>query len=137
MTDLLPIGAAARRVGASESALRYYDDLGLVPATTRIAGQRRYDERAVRRLRIVALCQRAGFTLAETRQLLDADGDWRDLATRKLAELEQRIAGLHEAKRLVTAALDCDCAHLEGCEATDHRAPEAICGARPRTKETT
>lgn len=134
MTELLTIGQVADQAGVATSALRYYDERGLVEPATRISGQRRYDPRVLRRLRILDLCQRAGFTLAEIEELLDGAGDWRPLAEGKLAELDERIRELQDAKRLVQAALDCDCAHLEGCDRTAHDAPQRICGTRPETE---
>lgn len=128
MAELLTIGQVADEAGLATSALRYYDESGLVEPTTRISGQRRYDPQVLRRLRIVELCQRAGFTLAEIEQLLDGRGDWRPLAEDKLTELDRRIQELQGARRLVLAALECDCAHLEGCDQTAHDAPDRICG---------
>ncbi|MGH3441276.1 MAG: MerR family transcriptional regulator [Nitriliruptorales bacterium] len=137
MADLLTIGEVGDEVGVRTSTLRYYDELGLVEPTTRVSGERRYDPRAVRRLRVVGLCRQAGFTLAEIKRLLDGEGDWRPLAEAKLAELERRITELRHAKRLVQAALECDCDHLEGCARTAHGAPQEICGTGATTKEAT
>lgn len=131
MAELLSIGEVADRAGLATSALRYYDELGLVEPATRISGQRRYAPAALRRLRIIQLCQHAGFTLAEIDQLLDGTGDWQPLARDKLDELDRRIRELRDARRLVRAALECDCAHLEGCTDTAHDAPQTICGIEP------
>lgn len=130
MGDLLSIGEVADRAGVPTSTLRYYDALGLVEPRTRMSGQRRYEPQALQRLRIVELCQRAGFTLKEIHRLLDADVDWRSLAADKLTELDQRIRELREARRLVEAALACDCDHLEGCDRTTHDT-DRICGEEP------
>jgi DNA-binding transcriptional MerR regulator len=60
---------------------------------------------------MIGLCQDAGFTLAETRRLVAAWGrggrDWTELAERKIAELDVRIADAQRAKELVTHALEC------------------------------
>lgn len=138
MDELLTIGQVAEQTGLATSALRYYDERGLVEPARRVSGQRRYHRDVLRRLRIIGLCQRAGFTLAEIEQLLDGTGDWRPLAEDKLAELDRRVRELRDARRLVRAALDCDCADLEGCENTAHDVPQQICGTRPasKTKET-
>lgn len=129
---LLPIGEASAATGVPASTLRYYDDRGLVPATARVAGQRRYDDGALRRLRIVAVCQRAGFSLDEIDQLLDGRGDWRALATAKLADIDRRMDELRDARRLVEGALGCDCAHLEACDDTAHDTPPSLCGIPTR-----
>lgn len=122
MAELMTIGEVADAVGMATSTLRYYDDIGLVAPTTRISGQRRYTDRAVRRLRIIDSCQQAGFTLEEIGELLDGAGDWQNLARRKRDELRQRIQQLQQAVQLVDATLACGCEHLEGCERDQHPA---------------
>lgn len=135
MAELLSIGQVGDEAGLPTSTLRYYDEIGLVEPATRIAGRRHYEPATLRRLRIVRLCQRAGFTLRETGQLLD--GDWRLLAERKREELDRRIRELRDAKRLVQAALDCDCDDLQGCRRTGHVAPLQLCDAPLATKQET
>lgn len=68
----LSIGEVARRAGIQPSALRYYESIGLMPAPRRVSGRRRYDESAVRMLKIVQLAQSAGFSIAEIQVLLTA-----------------------------------------------------------------
>lgn len=116
MGDLLTIGELAERAGVTTHTLRHYDDVGLVPATTRVSGRRRYDADAERRLQLVRLCQRAGFTLAEIGELLDDDVDLTAQAAAKRAELEDRIAELRQAQQLLDAAITCGCSSLTGCE---------------------
>src|SRR5690349_23880320 len=88
---LLTIGELARRAGVTASALRYYEELGLLPPPARISGQRRYPESAARLVGAILLYSDAGFTLAEQKALMashkSACGEWRRLARRKLAEL--------------------------------------------------
>src|ERR1700746_2297900 len=87
----LAIGELARRAGVTASALRYYEELGLLPAPARISGQRRYPESAARLVAAILLYSDAGFTLAEQRALMathaSTSGDRRQLMQRKLAEL--------------------------------------------------
>jgi MerR family regulatory protein len=65
MSDrLLTIGELARRAGVATSALRYYEELGLLPAPTRVSGQRRYPESAVGLVGIILLLREVGFSLA-------------------------------------------------------------------------
>lgn len=121
MAETLSIGEVARRAGVATSTVRYYDRLGLVPAERRDGTGRRYRPEALTRLEIVAYFQRAGFTLAEIRRLLDGGEGWQGLARRKREELGARIDELARAQRLIDAALACGCADLEGCAA--HTAP--------------
>lgn len=116
MGDLLTIGELAERAGVTTHTLRHYDDIGLVPATTRVSGRRRYDAEAERRLELVRLCQRAGFTLAEIGELLDDQVDLTAQATAKREELDDRIAELRRAQQLLDAAIACGCSSLTGCE---------------------
>jgi MerR family transcriptional regulator, redox-sensitive transcriptional activator SoxR len=120
--ELLAIGEVASRTGVPTSTLRYYDRIGLVPATGRAGGKRRYDGRAVvQRVRAVVLCQRAGFTLEEIARLLDGR-PWQRRARQKLVELEGRIDDLRRAIGLLDAALDCGCRRLEACGRAAHLA---------------
>ncbi len=68
---LLTIGEVARRAGVRPSALRYYEDAGLLSPPARTGGQRRYEEGVLRRLAVIAAARRMGFTVAEIRTLLD------------------------------------------------------------------
>ena len=128
MSELLAIGDIARRAGVTPSTLRYYDEIDLVRPTTRVSGHRRYDPGTVRRLRIIAVCQRAGLTLDEIARLLVGGGDWRDLARGKLDDLQRQIDGLRDAQRLVRTALTCDCARLDSCGRAAHAATDQLCG---------
>jgi MerR family transcriptional regulator, redox-sensitive transcriptional activator SoxR len=138
MNDLMSIGEVVHRTGVPASTLRYYDRIGLVRAAGRSGGQRRYDQRAVRRLRAVALCQRSGFTLEEIRALLDGGRPWQTLARRKLSELDARIADLHQALGLLRTALECGCRDLATCDRAGHLATVGVEGdpalASPRAE---
>ena len=102
MSDrLLTIGELARRAGVATSALRYYEELGLLPTPARIAGQRRYPESATGLVGIILLLRDAGFSLAEQKAFMAsraaAPGDGKRLARRKLAELADQILQLSVA----------------------------------------
>jgi MerR family redox-sensitive transcriptional activator SoxR len=94
----------------SASALRYYEELGLLPAPARVSGQRRYPESAVTVVAAIRLHSDAGFTLAEQKALITAPHDapdWRELAQRKLAELDERIARAQAARDAISHGLRC------------------------------
>jgi len=106
----LTIGELARRTGVAASALRYYEELGLLPAPPRISGQRRYPESAVTIVAAIRLQSDAGFTLAEQKALRapgEGAPDWRELAQRKLAELDERIARAQAARDAISHGLRC------------------------------
>jgi DNA-binding transcriptional MerR regulator len=107
---LLTIGELARRAGVTASAVRYYEELGLLPAPRRVSGQRRYPESAARLIAAILLYSEAGFTLAEQKALMaprDGTPGWRRLAQRKLAELDERIARAQAAREAVSHGLRC------------------------------
>ena len=108
---LLTIGELARRAGVATSALRYWEELGLLPAPDRISGQRRYPESAVARVGFILLQSDAGFTLSEQKALaasrLGARVQWRQLQRRKLAELDEQIADAQAAREAIEHALRC------------------------------
>jgi DNA-binding transcriptional MerR regulator len=108
---LLTIGELARCAGVATSALRYWEELGLLPPAARMSGQRRYPESAVWLVGVILLLREAGFTLAEQKAFMAshtaAPGDWQRLARRKLAELDDQIADAQTARRAIDHALRC------------------------------
>ena len=117
------IGEVARRAGLRRSAVRYYEQIGLLPRAERVNGQRRYDSSVLRRLSIIDVAQRAGFTLAETRTLLDGFAPnappserWQALARQKLSDVDALIERANGMKRLLQEGLQCGCPSLEECE---------------------
>jgi len=119
MSELLTIGELARRSGVTTSALRYYDDLGLVRPTRRVSGQRRYAVDAVASVGVVRLLCEVGFTLAETKQLIASRKRspvaWRALVVRKSAELRQRIVREEVARQAIEHCLVCPKDDLLDC----------------------
>ena len=109
--DLLTIGELATRAGVATSALRYYEELGLVGAAARVSGQRRYEPDAVGIVGAILFLRDVGFTLDEIRSLMAARSasprSWRELARRKLAELDERIVEAQTARVAVEHALAC------------------------------
>ncbi|MGB6207991.1 MerR family transcriptional regulator, partial [Mycobacterium sp.] len=84
MTARLTIGEVAREAGVAATALRYYEQIGLVPPVARLGGQRRYDESILARLEVIRLCKSAGFALDEIQRLFADDAPGRP-ASRALA----------------------------------------------------
>jgi DNA-binding transcriptional MerR regulator len=115
---LLTIGELARRAGVTASALRYYEELGLLPVPVRISGQRRYPESAARLVAAILLYSDAGFTLAEQRALIaprDGTQGWRQLAQRKLAELDEQIARAQAVREAIRHGLRCPHEDITQC----------------------
>lgn len=116
---LMPIGELARRTGVATSALRYYERLGLLPRADRLGQRRQFPPVCLERVGLIRLYQDAGFTLAEISRLLAARSQgrpaWDDLAERKIAELDARIAEAQQAKALISHALACEHRDLLDC----------------------
>jgi DNA-binding transcriptional MerR regulator len=117
--DLLTIGELARRAGVTTSALRYYEELGLLPAPARISGQRRYPESAARLVAAILLYSDAGFTLAEQKALMTTGaspaGDRRQLMQRKLAELDEQIDRALAVREAISHGLNCPHEDITQC----------------------
>jgi DNA-binding transcriptional MerR regulator len=107
----LTIGELAKRTGVATSALRYYEQLGLIPAPVRVSGQRRYPNSAVGLVGMILLLRDVGFSLRESKAFLGsrtpAVDSWRSLAQGKLANLDDQIAKAQTAKEAITHALHC------------------------------
>ncbi len=116
---MLSIGEVARRSGLRPSALRYYEEAGLLSPAARVSGRRHYDASVLDRLRVIACAQEAGFTIAEVRQLLSGEDKpsvrWRSLAERKLREVDALIEKAQATRRLLEESLRCDCVAFEQC----------------------
>lgn len=119
----LTIGQVAQRAGLATSAIRYYEQRGLLPEPARSSGQRRYAPDILSRLGVIDAGRRAGFTLEEIRVLMDGieRGDapstrWQELAETKLPELEARIRELEGMRAVLLEGVRCGCVTLEQCD---------------------
>jgi DNA-binding transcriptional MerR regulator len=117
--EQLTIGELANRTGVATSALRYWEELGLLPAPARVSGQRRYPPSAVGLVGVILLPRDVGFTLRDLKALIAsrslAVGGGRELAERKLTELDQRIAQAQAARTAIAHALACPQEEILDC----------------------
>jgi MerR family redox-sensitive transcriptional activator SoxR len=122
--ELLSITEVGQATGLPSSALRYYERAGLLAPAARVGGRRHYSPDVLHRLAIIGLFQEAGFTISEIGDLLNSrprGSRWRSLATDKLKEIDAHIERITETRRLLTAALACECSSLESCELVGRR----------------
>ncbi len=119
---MLTIGKVASLAGIRASAIRYYEDAGLLPRPVRVSGWRRYDAGVLARLGLIRRAQEAGFTIAEIRTLLHGfpaettpAERWQVLAGRKRAEVDAQIEQLQGTRRLLDRVLRCECGRLDEC----------------------
>jgi MerR family redox-sensitive transcriptional activator SoxR len=120
---LLSISEVGHRMGLRPSAIRYYEQIGILPDAQRSSGQRRYDTTVLHRLAIIQRARQTGFTLEEIRELFfgfsdktPASGRWRKLSRRKLTELERQMDDMKAMQQLLQSMIDrCCCKTLDQC----------------------
>jgi MerR family redox-sensitive transcriptional activator SoxR len=119
---MLTISEVARQVGLRPSAIRYYEQIGVLPRPQRISRQRRYDDAALYRLATLQRARQIGFTLDEIRKLFfgfrnstPPSERWRKLSQQKLAELEQLVHSIKIIQLALQNQGKCGCASLEEC----------------------
>ncbi|MGV0046322.1 helix-turn-helix domain-containing protein [Mycobacterium colombiense] len=124
MAPSLTIGEVARKTGVAATALRYYEQIGLVPQPARLGGQRRYDDSILARLEVIALCKAAGFSLEEIQLLFADDAPGRPasraLAEAKLAEIDAQMDSLARARAVIEWGMRCTCPSIDACTCGIH-----------------
>jgi MerR family redox-sensitive transcriptional activator SoxR len=118
----LTISDVARVFGLRTSAIRYYEQIGILPPAMRKNGRRRYDNGAVFRLAVVQRARETGFTLEEIRELFAGfpagtppPKRWQQLSQRKIAELRERMKRLKRMETVLKRTENCHCAALDEC----------------------
>ena len=121
MTASLSIGDVAAATGLHASAIRYYEDAGILPKPDRVSGKRRYHPDTIDRLTLIRFCSRLGMRLTDIRGLLTtprgtrAKEYWRRLVDGKLDEIAGLINAARGVERILRESRDCDCVTLESC----------------------
>jgi DNA-binding transcriptional MerR regulator len=115
----MTIGELARQTGVAVSALRYYEELGLMPPARRVSGKRRYDSPAVELVGMILFLRDVGFSLGEMKVLMASRSRsrraWRELALAKVTELDEQIAKAEVARVALRHALCCEHEDLLDC----------------------
>ena len=140
MSDRLTIGEVSRRSGVASSALRFYEERGLIGSERAGSGHRRYSRLVLRRIAFIVFAQRVGLTLeeigAELSQLppdrAPRRRDWSRLSRRWTERIDERIAELERLKAGLTECIGCGCLSLDRCRLAnpDDRAARLGSGAR-------
>jgi redox-sensitive transcriptional activator SoxR len=120
--SMLSIGEVAEKSGTTTSALRYYEQIGLLQPPNRKNGKRVYEDSILGRIDTIKLAQSAGFQIQEIKQLLDGFDSqvapserWRLMALRKQEELEAKIQHLTRMKTILANSVNCDCLSWDDC----------------------
>jgi MerR family transcriptional regulator, redox-sensitive transcriptional activator SoxR len=123
MAELLTIGEVARRSGVAASALRYYEDRGLIASERTGAAHRRYPRAVIRRVAFIVFAQRVGLTLDEIGEelaKLPTDRvpnrrDWARLSGTWQERIDERIDELRRLRDGMTECIGCGCLSLDRC----------------------
>lgn len=138
--ELLSIGVVAERTGLATSAIRFYEEQGLVRAERNAAGHRRFRRSSIRRLSFILIAQKLGYRLEDIKAQLDwlpldaapTDSQWEELARRFRVELDDRIAGLQVLRDKLDGCIGCGCLSLDRCQLYNTEDRVAINGTGPR-----
>jgi len=136
----LTIGEVARRAGVATSALRFYEQKGLIRSSRNPAGHRRYPRAVIRRVAFIVFAQRVGLTLDEIAEELEKlpdqevpiRRDWAKLSSRWSRRIDDRIAELQRLRRGLTECIGCGCLSLDRCRLANPEDRVASRGPGPR-----
>jgi MerR family redox-sensitive transcriptional activator SoxR len=123
MDSVLTIGEVARRSGVASSALRFYEERGLIASVRAGSGHRRYPRSVLRRIAFIVFAQRIGLTLEEIGAelaKLPADRsptrqDWARLSGAWTKRVDQMIAQLQRLRDGLTQCIGCGCLSIDKC----------------------
>jgi MerR family redox-sensitive transcriptional activator SoxR len=140
MATMLTIGEVARRSGVAASALRFYEQRGLITSERAGSGHRRYPRAVLRRIAFIVFAQHVGLTLeeigAELAKLPSEHAptrrDWARLSTTWSARIDAGIAELERLKTGLTGCIGCGCLSLEHCKFANPNDRAARLGPGPR-----
>jgi MerR family transcriptional regulator, redox-sensitive transcriptional activator SoxR len=120
---LLTIGEVSRRSGVAASALRFYEDAGLLQSNRAPGGARQYPRTVLRRIAVIQAAKAVGMPLADLRQAMAAlpnqrtptKADWERLSRSWRARLDERIEELQRVRDGLTSCIGCGCLSLRSC----------------------
>lgn len=138
--DLVPIGVLAQRTGLAVSAIRYYEDRGLIASVRTGGNQRRFLRSDIRRLSFILIAQRLGLGLAEIEREMAAlpHGrtptvlDWQRISRSLRSEIDTRIQLLTRTRNKLDECIGCGCLSLDRCQLYNKEDRAAAAGPGPR-----
>jgi MerR family transcriptional regulator, redox-sensitive transcriptional activator SoxR len=140
MDAVLTIGEVAKRSGTATSALRFYEEQGLIHSERNRSGHRRYSRAVLRRVAFIVFAQRIGLSLDEIRAELaqlprsraPERADWAKLSARWKARIGERIAELERLQATLSECIGCGCLSLDRCALANPGDRAARRGPGPR-----
>jgi MerR family transcriptional regulator, redox-sensitive transcriptional activator SoxR len=138
--DLIPIGMLAQRTGLAVSAIRYYEQRGLIASIRTSGNQRRFLRADIRRLSFILVAQNLGLGLAEIERELAAlphgrtpnARDWARISRSLRDAIDQRIAQLERTREKLDVCIGCGCLSLTRCKLYNRDDRAAALGPGPR-----
>jgi len=140
MAALLTISEVSRRSGVAASALRFYEEKGLIKSERAGSGHRRYARAVLRRVAFIVFAQRIGLTLEEVGAELarlpqdraPEGSDWAKLSGGWTSRIDERIAELQRLRAGLTGCIGCGCLSLDRCKLANPKDRAARYGPGPR-----
>ena len=140
MPEPLTISEVSRRSGVAASALRFYEEKGLIKSERAGSGHRRYQRVVLRRIAFIVFAQRIGMSLDEVAIELaklpegrvPEGRDWAKLSRSWTGRIDERIAELQRLRAGLTGCIGCGCLSLEKCQLTTPGDRAARLGPGPR-----
>ena len=140
MDDLLTISEVSRRSGVAASALRFYEEKGLITSERAGRGHRRYPRAVLRRIAFIVFAQKIGLSLVEIENELSKlpahrvpeRSDWAKLSATWSKRISDRIAELERLKAGLTQCIGCGCLSLDRCQLSNPGDRAARYGPGPR-----
>jgi len=140
MSSMLTISEVARRSGVAASALRFYEERGLVKSERAGSGHRRYPRAVLRRIAFIVFAQRMGLTLdevgAELAKLpenrVPERTDWAKISSHWTKRIDERIAELERLRAGLTRCIGCGCLSLRDCQLANPGDRASRLGPGPR-----
>ena len=140
MSALLTINEVSRRSGVAASALRFYEDKGLIRSERAGSGHRRYPRAVLRQIAFIVFAQKIGMTLDEVvGELQKLPGgrvpegsDWGKLSRSWSQRIDEQIALLNRLRASLTECIGCGCLSLERCQLANQGDRAARFGPGPR-----
>ncbi len=137
---LLTIGEMSQRTGVPISALRYYEQLGLIASRRTAGNQRRYPRHMLRRVSLISVAKNLGIPLADLQEAFSSvpletrptHEDWQRASRRWKKVLEERRHRLESLERELTGCIGCGCLSMKACALLNPNDALAETGSGPR-----
>ena len=138
--ELVPIGVMAKRTGLAVSAIRFYEDRGLIKSERTSGNQRRFQRSDIRRLSFILIAQRLGLSLPEIEQAMSrlpqgrapSIGEWQRINRSLRDGIDARISLLTKARSRLDECIGCGCMSLDRCQRTNRGDRAGAAGPGPR-----